>query len=107
MVAPGELTELINKSMSPEISAELTLDKASPRQRVKVAKIVGGWGVRQRLNQLSIHIGSTLIIKRNGAFGGPILVSLGTSEVAIGRGLSRRIMVNLINDAPGSQKISA
>ncbi len=76
----------------------MTLDMIPPQQKVRVKQIVGGWGIRQRLSQLSLHINDTILVKRNAAFGGPILISNGNSDVAIGRAMARRIIVTLPDD---------
>jgi len=93
---------IINQSrrlMLTDIDVQMTMDKISPQQKVRVKQILGGWGIRQRLSQLSLHIGDTVLVKRNAAFGGPILISTGNSDVAIGRALARRIIVTLPDDS--------
>lgn len=58
-----------------------------------VADILGGVGVRRRLNQMGIHVGDTVVVRRSGIMGGPLLVEIHGSEVAIGRGMARKIVV--------------
>lgn len=60
---------------------------------MRVHRIRGGWGCSQRLNQLGIHAGDLITVKRNAGFGGPILVQIHGSEVALGRGMARHINV--------------
>lgn len=60
---------------------------------VRVVEIQGGWGFRQRLFQLGIHEGDTLVVKRSGILGGPILVEVHGTEIALGRGMAKRILV--------------
>ncbi len=85
--------------MLAKIDVQITLDRISPQQKVRVKQILGGWGIRQRLSQLSLHIGDTILVKRNAAFGGPILISAGNFDVAIGRAMARRIVVALPDDS--------
>ncbi|MBN2030523.1 ferrous iron transport protein A [bacterium] len=71
----------------------LTLDQIKKDKEVVVVEINGGWGVRQRLNQMGIHPNDRIQIKRSGAMGGPILIQIHGIEVAIGRGMAKKIVV--------------
>ena len=51
-----------------------TLDKMRRDNQVAVVQINGGWGIQQRLNQLGIHPGDRIEVKRNGILGGPVLM---------------------------------
>jgi len=74
----------------------LSLDLVEADQRVGVIRVAGGRGLRQRLNKMGIHSGSNLLVKRSGIIGGPILVHLQGVDVAIGRGMARKIIVERI-----------
>jgi ferrous iron transport protein A len=79
---------------NPNGSAKMiTLDKIPVGRQVRVEKIEGGHVVRQRLNQLGIHNGDLLRVKRGGPFGGPVLVTVHNTHVAIGRGMAGKISV--------------
>ena len=69
------------------------LDRAEENQQVKVVEIQGGWGVRRRLGQMGIHPGDVVTVVRYGAFQGPILIQVHGSQVALGRGIASRILV--------------
>ena len=71
----------------------VTLDRVPKDTEVRVAGIQGGWGVRQRLNQLGVHPGDAIRVKRSGAMGGPILIRIHGTEVALGRGMARKVLV--------------
>jgi len=73
----------------------MTLDKIKPHQKVKITAIHGGHNVRQRLNQLGIYIGKHAIVKRGGPFGGPILLSIDHSDIALGRGMATHVTVEV------------
>lgn len=73
----------------------MTLDNVQPGQLVEIISLRGGWGMRQRLNQLGISVGRKVIVKRSSPFGGPILVVANGSEIAIGRGMAHHILVRL------------
>jgi ferrous iron transport protein A len=74
----------------------MSLDNSIVNQKVKVCDICGGWGIRQRLNQLGVHVGDIVMVKRSGMLGGPILIHVHDTDVAIGRGMARKILVEPI-----------
>ena len=74
----------------------ITLDKIKENQKVKVISISGGWGVRQRLGCLGIHPGDMITIKRSAIMQGPILIKIHGNQVALGRGVESRILVEVI-----------
>ena len=76
--------------------AIVSLDGIGAKRRASVVSIGGGWGVRQRLNQMGIHVDDTLEIRRCCSMGGPILIRVHGSDIALGRGLARKIMVQTI-----------
>lgn len=74
------------------MSSLFALDCAKKDSEVKVVEIQGGWGVRQRLNQMGIHLGDTLVVRRSGAMGGPILIQIHGMEVAVGKGVAHKVI---------------
>ena len=74
----------------------ITLDLAKESQKVKVADISGGWGIRQRLGCLGIHPGDIITVKRSAIMRGPILISVHGNQVALGRGVARKIIVEAV-----------
>ena len=75
---------------------ETTLNRARRGDRVAVVRLEGGWGVRQRLNQIGIYEGDILLVKRSAVFGGPIVVEVHGTEMAIGRGMARHVAVRKV-----------
>ncbi len=75
------------------MAQQLTLDQIKNNKEVTVVEIEGGWRIRQRLNQMGIHPNDRILIKRSGAMGGPILIQIHGTDVAIGRGMARKIVV--------------
>jgi len=71
----------------------MTLDEVAVGKELKVHQINGGIGIRRKLNNMGIHTGDTIQIKRSGFMGGPILVKIHGMEVALGRGMARSIQV--------------
>jgi ferrous iron transport protein A len=73
----------------------ISLDSIREGQKVKVISISGGWGVRQRLACLGIHPGNEIIIKKSAIMRGPILISVHGNQVTLGRGIARKIIVEV------------
>ena len=71
-----------------------TLDQIQNIRHVQVVDIAGGWGIRQQLNQMGIHVGDHLEIKRSGIMKGPLHIKVHGMEVALGRGMARKIVVS-------------
>ncbi|MCD6116464.1 ferrous iron transport protein A [bacterium] len=72
----------------------ITLEQAEKNTEWTVKKIDGGVTVRRRLNQMGIHLGDVVVVRRSGIMGGPLLVEVHGSEVAIGRGMAKKIIVS-------------
>ncbi|MCK4240967.1 MAG: ferrous iron transport protein A [Candidatus Atribacteria bacterium] len=73
----------------------VTLDSIRKGQKAKVINISGGWGIRQRLGGLGIHPGDKIILKKSAIIRGPILIEVHGNQVALGRGVARRIIVEV------------
>jgi ferrous iron transport protein A len=70
-----------------------TLDQIRSNRHVTVVDVKGGWGLRRHINQLGIHPGDILTVLRHAAMGGPILIMIHGSQIAIGRGMASHISV--------------
>ena len=64
---------------------------AKEGEEVVVKRIDAGYGAMQKLVSMGINIGSKLKVIRNQ--NGPVMVSAKGSNIAIGRGLAMKIMV--------------
>jgi len=64
-----------------------------PRQEAVVVEIAGGCGLVRRLEALGIRPGVRLSVISAFSFGGPVTVCVGRTEVALGRGMAKRILV--------------
>jgi ferrous iron transport protein A len=71
----------------------LTLLDPAANKRARVVAVQGGWGVSRRLAQLGIHPGDIITVLRHGAFGGPVLIEIHGYQVALGRGVAARILL--------------
>ena len=74
----------------------ITLDLIKESQKVKVIDIYGGWGIRQRLGCLGIHPGDIITVRKSAIMRGPILISIHGNQVALGRGIAKKILVEVI-----------
>lgn len=78
------------------MSDSLTLDVIKKDVQIEVVEIHGGWGIRQRLNQMGIHPRDKIIVKKSGFMKGPMLVQVHGMDVAIGRGMAQKVLVKEI-----------
>ncbi|AEH07462.1 FeoA family protein [Methanothermococcus okinawensis] len=62
-------------------------------EKVIVREIDGGHGVVGKLTDMGLNIGSEAIVVRNQNTG-PLVVSIKGSNIALGRGLAMKILVN-------------
>jgi ferrous iron transport protein A len=70
----------------------MPLSMVSSGARACVVEVRGGHGCERRLTALGVLPGVTLTVVRN-AGAGPVVVKLKESRLALGRGMSHRIMV--------------
>lgn len=70
-----------------------TLRDIEEGKKAKVLLIGGGMSVRQHLSTIGIHVEDTVLVKRRAVWGGPILLEVHGSEVALGRGVASKIQV--------------
>jgi ferrous iron transport protein A len=73
----------------------INLANVKPGNKVKVTRIRGGLGMRQRLSCLGIHPGDLLTVQASGIMQGPILVSIHGNKVALGRGVASNVLVEV------------
>jgi len=71
----------------------MSLDALLPGQSARVVAIRGGRGVSLRLMQLGIVPGASVRVVGRGPFRGPILVEVNGSQVALGPGIARKVLV--------------
>ncbi len=68
-------------------------------RRVRV-NLVGGRRLIAKLNQIGLHSGDTVRVLRLAPLGGPILVEINGREIALGRGVAEKIMVETECESP-------
>jgi ferrous iron transport protein A len=77
-------------------SEAIQLDRAPIDKYMEVVEVPQGRGVARSLAQLGVSVTERLRVRSAAPWGGPVLVEVGGTTVAIGRGLARRIKVRLI-----------
>ena len=70
-----------------------TLLQVSPVASVRVVSFNGGKSLRSKLTQHGIHPGDQLRLLRVAPLGGPLLVECNGREIALGRGVADKIIV--------------
>jgi ferrous iron transport protein A len=70
-----------------------TLDRLREGDRATVHAILGGHGIRRRLESLGVHPGDVVAVVRIASMGGPVLIEIHGARVAVGRGMAQRIEV--------------
>lgn len=81
--------------------SEVTLiDLASGKEAV-IESIRGGRGMRYRLNSLGLREGTRLKKISRIGLGGPVVVEVERTQLALGRGMARRIIVRSIDGGQG------
>ena len=82
-----------------ELTSTKTLAQLHSGQSATIVAIHGGWGVRQRLQQIGLHIGDRIILKRSALWGGPLLLTANQADIALSRGMAHHIHVQLPAEA--------
>ena len=77
-----------------------TLEHIELRRPAKVVAIEGGHGVCSHLNTLGIHVGDLIVVVDRAPFRGPVLVEIHGSRVALGRGVAKKVRVELNGRRP-------
>ena len=71
----------------------VNLVDVKPGSKVRVIRIQGGLGVRQRLSCLGIHPGDLMTVQTSAIMQGPVVVEIHGNKVAIGRCVAAKILV--------------
>jgi ferrous iron transport protein A len=72
------------------------LDKLAKGSKGRVVEVTGGRGTVLKLSAQGIVAGA-VVEKTSELRGGPVLVKVGGSQVAIGRGLAARVLIEVID----------
>ncbi len=74
----------------------LTLNTITPGEKVKIIGIAGGWTGHERLTGLGFRPGLIVEMVAVHPFKGPMVVRMDNTQIAIGRGLARKVIVERV-----------
>jgi ferrous iron transport protein A len=74
----------------------IALDRMAKGSRGRIVEVVGGRGVTLKLSAQGIVPGA-VVEKTSELRGGPVLLKVGGTQVAVGRGLARHVLVEVVN----------
>ena len=69
------------------------LEQAQLRLPVRISGIDGGHEVRARLATMGLLPGAVLSVLNRGPLGGPLLIEIDGTRIALGRGVARKVLV--------------
>lgn len=75
------------------MDAEVDLTRIKVGEKGIVVRILGGYGLRKKLETLGIREGMEIMKVSSQFMGGPLIVQVGNTQVAIGFGMARKILV--------------
>ncbi|BDH79330.1 MAG TPA: ferrous iron transport protein A [Methanothermobacter sp.] len=76
----------------------ITLKDLKTGERAIVREIIGGIGLRRRLESLNIRVGKKVRKVSSLPFRGPIIIEVDRSKIAIGQGMAGKILVEVIDE---------
>lgn len=74
----------------------IQLDRLPPKTVVKIQEINGGQGLIHKLQVMGIRKGQQIIIASKQPFRGPITIKVNEREITIGRGMAKKILVEVV-----------
>ncbi len=75
------------------VEMEVPLSLLSEGQKGKISRLLGGYGLLRRLLDLGLSPGTEIVVIRNQ--GGPVIISYRGARVALGRGITNKILVEV------------
>ncbi|MBW2989320.1 ferrous iron transport protein A [Candidatus Woesearchaeota archaeon] len=73
---------------------EMRLSRVKSGRSGKVKMIEGGCGMQRKLSSIGIREGKSIKVVSSYPFRGPMVIKAGSTEVAIGRGMANKIIVD-------------
>jgi len=87
--------------MTMNQNEQLTLAKMRTGQTGTVVGILGGHGLIRRLDALGIRPGKKVTKLSSALFRGPVILRVNNTQVAVGFGMARKIIVAAAKYPPG------
>lgn len=76
--------------------AEVDLNQLRPGEKGVVTRLLGGYGLVRKLEALGIRPSIEIIKVSSQFMRGPVVAQVGNTQVAIGFGMARKVMVEKI-----------
>ncbi|OYT40821.1 MAG: ferrous iron transport protein A [Candidatus Altiarchaeales archaeon ex4484_43] len=73
--------------------SEMRLSDLSLGDTGRITRVVGGWGLHQKLTMMGIKEGSMIRVVKSASSGGPVVIEVERNSIAIGRGMAQKIYV--------------
>jgi len=73
-----------------------TLIELPANKAAKIISVDGGYGLQRKLQTLGIRRGQEVKVSSKQPFRGPLTIKVCGSQITLGRGIARRIMVEEI-----------
>lgn len=77
----------------PEKNGQISLDNINSGKKVRICGINGGKGIYRRLLSLGIIPGNEVEVVSIHPWGGPVILKLDDTQLAMGRGMARKVQV--------------
>jgi ferrous iron transport protein A len=74
---------------------DISLLNLSRNKKAKITMIHGGHGLQHRLNSMGIRNGKEIKVVSKQPFRGPLTVEVCGCQMTLGRGMARKIMVDV------------
>jgi ferrous iron transport protein A len=88
--------------MTMHQNEQLTLAKMKTGQTGTVVGVLGGHGLIRRLDALGIRPGKKVTKLSSALFRGPVILKVNNTQVAVGFGMARKIVVEVDKYLPGA-----
>lgn len=72
---------------------EIPLSELKPGEKATIKSFHGGFGIRRRLDSMGLIVGKKIKVVSRHPFMGPIVIRIDNMEIAIGRGMAHRIVI--------------
>jgi ferrous iron transport protein A len=92
------MMQLARKRRAKEAGAIVPLTEMIRGEQGTIARLDGGKGFQSNLRARGVREGKKVVVKEVQPWGGPVLINVEGEEVALGRGMAERIVVNVTED---------
>ena len=83
------------------------LDRLPAGRSARIVQIRGGRGFRRNLEHMGVHPGDPVRVIGSGAFRGPLLLEVcGGGRIAVGRGIARHVMVEILEGPSADRPVA-